>query len=82
MARLSCTTCRLVRRLVLACATGALAAFSATGGLPAGPLDRAGWLVAMILAATLVAMNLLDWARQMGAALRRRRQVGRTTETA
>lgn len=72
MDRLSCATCRMIRRFVLAFGAGVLVMWQVTGTLPAETADNGPWRGFMIVAMFFLAAGVLFRMREMKHRMRRR----------
>lgn len=72
MNRMTCATCRMIRRFVLAFGAGVLAMWQVTGTLPAETADNGTWRGFMFVAMFFLAAGVFFRMREMKSRMRRR----------
>lgn len=72
MDKLSCATCRMIRRFVLAFGAGVIVMWQATGTLPAETPDNGPWRGFMFVAMFFLIAGVFFRMREMRSRMRRR----------
>lgn len=71
MNALTCTTCRMIRRFLIAFLVGIFVSWQLTGSLPFDGEDADAWRAMLLIIIMVVGMNIVIRVRQMRARWRR-----------